>query len=147
MEKKLGSLPWLRMYKVGSININDMKEYLNKWERPDGAILGLVGDFDADDMLELAKDTALNGFVFNFADTNLQLARIMSYDFFGIPEDFIYRYRDELEGTTSSDVLHAARRHLHVGEQPIVVVADARTVREELESLGMPVRDLQLKIL
>eukprot|EP00963_Diacronema_lutheri_P007776 scaffold676_cov316-Pavlova_lutheri.AAC.3 len=280
-------VPTLRS--VGSININDMKEYLNKWERPDGAILGLVGDFDADDMLELvraefgdwapgqgqplepsvlptpepqgekkggavylvdrpglnqaylamgelgtllydpdvhsldvlngilnsfggrlfneirtkealaysvgaawspsldypglfvasgqtkeparfisavqnvlqdctesepsaevlkqAKDTALNGFVFNFADTNLQLARIMSYDFFGIPEDFIYRYRDELEGTTSSDVLQAARRHLHVGEQPIVVVADARTVREELESLGMPVRDLQLKIL
>lgn len=280
-------VPTLRS--VGSININDLKAYLNKWERPDSAILGLVGDFNAEEMLELirsefgdwapgqgqprepsvlptpkpegeseggviylvdrpglnqayvamgelgtllydpdvhsldvlngilnsfggrlfneirtkealaysvgaawspsldypglfvasgqtkeparfiravqnvlsdctesepsaevlkqAKDTALNGFVFNFADTNLQLARIMSYDFFGVPEDFIYRYRDELEGTTSSDVLEAARRHLHVGDQPIVVVADARSVRKELDSLGMPVQDLPLKIL
>ncbi|CAI5523639.1 unnamed protein product, partial [Closterium sp. Naga37s-1] len=89
--------------------------------------------------LQEAKDRVLNSFVFNFADSGAQLSRIMTYELFGIDQDFIFEFKRRVEALSPEAVLAAAQRRLHPGEQPIVVVADAAAVMPQLSSLGLPV--------
>ncbi|CAI5981003.1 unnamed protein product [Closterium sp. NIES-65] len=89
--------------------------------------------------LQEAKDRVLNSFVFNFADSGAQLSRIMTYELFGIDQDFIFEFKRRVEALSPEAVLAAAQRRLHPGEQPIVVVADAAAVMPQLSSLGLSV--------
>ncbi|CAI5464826.1 unnamed protein product [Closterium sp. Yama58-4] len=89
--------------------------------------------------LQEAKDRVLNSFVFNFADSGAQLSRIMTYELFGIDQDFIFEFKRRVEALSPDAVLAAAQRRLHPGEQPIVVVADAAAVMPQLSALGLPV--------
>ena len=47
--------------------------------------------------LQLAKDKALNSFVFNFASNAQQLSRIVAYDLFGIDQRYPFEYRDNVQ--------------------------------------------------
>ncbi|CAI5981306.1 unnamed protein product [Closterium sp. NIES-64] len=68
-----------------------------------------------------------------------QLSRIMTYELFGIDQDFIFEFKRRVEALSPEAVLAAAQRRLHPGEQPIVVVADAAAVMPQLSSLGLSV--------
>lgn len=96
------------------------------------------------DELAKAKESALNSFVFNFVDPGSQLSRIMTYELFGVEQDFPFKYKRAVEGLTAEAVLEASRKHLHPLEQPILVVADASAVRPALAGLGLPVVDVQV---
>ncbi|KAK3259356.1 hypothetical protein CYMTET_31641, partial [Cymbomonas tetramitiformis] len=71
--------------------------------------------------LEQAKESALNSFVFNFSSNGAQLSRIISYDAFGIDQNFIFEYRAGIQRVTAQDVLGAAKRHLHPFDQQVIV--------------------------
>lgn len=38
-------LSLLRKPQIQSITVDDMRQFLQRWERPDSAVLGIVGDF------------------------------------------------------------------------------------------------------
>eukprot|EP00897_Mesotaenium_endlicherianum_P006597 jgi/Mesen1/5966/ME000301S05093 len=94
--------------------------------------------------LAQAKDAALNTFVFNFADSGSQLSRIMTYELFGIDQDYVFKYKKAIENMTAEQVLRAAQTHLHPDKQPILLVTDVGAVRSSLASLGLPLVDVKI---
>ena len=43
--------------------------------------------------LKTAKDAVLNSFVFNFDSPAKTLNRVMLYEYFGYPKDFLFEYQ------------------------------------------------------
>lgn len=62
--------------------------------------------------LAFAKDSVLNAFIFNFQQPSQTLARLLSYEYFGYPTDFIFRYQTGVAATTIADVQRVAKTYL-----------------------------------
>jgi zinc protease len=100
----------------------------------------------SDDELKTAKDTALNSLVFAF-DTNAKtLGRMLTYEYYGYPKNFIQQYQKALEAVTRADVLRAAKERLRPSQFTIVAVANPRDLGKPIESLGLPVHQIDLTI-
>lgn len=89
--------------------------------------------------LAYAKESTLNSFIFNFEDPAQTLSRLMRYEYYGYPEDFIFRYRQALEATTVADVQRVARRYLQPENLVILVVGNQEAIEPPLSSLGSDV--------
>ncbi|MEE8111102.1 MAG: insulinase family protein [Acidobacteriota bacterium] len=89
-----------------------------------------------DEELALAKDAYLNSFAFQFDSTGEVLGRLMTYEYFGYPEDFLQKYRAGVEKVTAADVLEVAKRHIHPDRLVIVVAGDASRFDKPLAELG-----------
>ncbi len=96
--------------------------------------------------LTTAKDAALNGFVFNFDTKAKTLNRLLTYDYYGYPKDFIFQYKKRLEAVTRQDVLRVAQKYLHPDQMALVVVGKPSDFDQPLASLGQPVSDLDITI-
>lgn len=97
--------------------------------------------------LSHGKDSYLNSFVFNF-DTKAEVVnRLMSYDHYGIPEDFLQQVKEKVENVTAEDVTAAANRNLHPDKLRALVVGNAADFDIPLDSLGLgPVIMLDISI-
>ena len=62
--------------------------------------------------LKTAKDTALNSLVFAFDTKAKTLGRLLTYEYYGYPKDFIQQYQKALAAVTRADVLRVAKEHL-----------------------------------
>ncbi|MEL6815980.1 MAG: pitrilysin family protein, partial [Cyanobacteria bacterium J06598_3] len=71
--------------------------------------------------LAFAKDSVLNSFVFNFQTPGQTLSRLIRYEFYDYPSDFVFQFRDKVESSTAAQVLEAARANL-VPEKLVTVV-------------------------
>jgi predicted Zn-dependent peptidase len=60
-------------------------------------------------------------------------------------QDFLFQYRAGIEAVTGESVRSAAGRHLHPGQQVVVVVGDAVQVRPQLMAAGFKVLPLKLQ--
>ncbi|GAB4325587.1 MAG: pitrilysin family protein [Leptolyngbyaceae cyanobacterium] len=89
-----------------------------------------------DKELAYAKDTVLNSFIFNFQDPAQTLSRLLRYEFFGYPKDFIFRYRKGVEATTIADVQRVAKTYLKPEDLVTLVVGNAAQIQPPLTSLG-----------
>ena len=98
------------------------------------------------DELETARQSALNGLVFAFDTKTKTLSRLLNYEYFGYPNDFIDRYQKGLEAVTRADVLRVAREHVHPAELTIVAVGKTDEFRKSLATLGLPVSSIDLTI-
>ena len=83
-----------------------------------------------------AKDSSLNSFIFNFQDPAQTLSRLMRYEYYNYPEDFIFRYRQELEDTTVEDVQRVAQKYLQPEQMVTLVVGNQEAIQPPLSSLG-----------
>jgi len=86
--------------------------------------------------MKFGKDGYLNSFVFNFDNKTEIINRIMTYDRYGLPEDFLFKSKEAVEGVTASDVVAAALKNLHPDEMQIVVLGDKDKFDVPLEQLG-----------
>jgi zinc protease len=64
-----------------------------------------------DQELQSAKDTVLNGFVFNFDRPSKTINRLMIYQYYGYPKDFIFQYQKAIAAVTKADVLRVAQQY------------------------------------
>lgn len=85
--------------------------------------------------LAFAKDSVLNSFIFNFQDPAQTLSRLMRYEYYGYPKDFIFRYRQGVEATTIADVQRVAQKYLQPNKIVTLVVGNAKTIQPPLSSL------------
>jgi zinc protease len=74
--------------------------------------------------LRIAKDGILNSFVFNFDGKGEIVGRLMTYDYYGYPRDFLSTYQKSVERVTVEEVQRAASKHLH--PESLVVLAVGR---------------------
>jgi zinc protease len=96
--------------------------------------------------LRIAKDTALNSLVFAFDTRSKTLGRMLTYEYFGYPKDFIQQYQKALAAVTRADVLRVAREHLRPGDIAVVAVGKPDEFGKPLTALGLPVKTLDLTI-
>ena len=85
--------------------------------------------------LQAAKDKTLNSFIFNFADPDQTLSRLIRYEYYGYPADFIFQYQRGIEATTIADVQRVARTYLTPEDLTILVVGNAAQITPSLDSL------------
>jgi predicted Zn-dependent peptidase len=98
-----------------------------------------------DEELALAKDSFLNSFVFNFDSKGEIVNRLMTYEYFGYPEDFLQKTKESVEKVTKADVLRVARKHLKPDKVQILAVGRPQDFDQPLSELG-PVNEIDITI-
>jgi zinc protease len=86
--------------------------------------------------LRLAKDGILNSFVFNFDGKGEIVGRLMTYDYYGYPRDFLQTYQKSVERVTVEDVHRAAAKHLHPEDLVVLAVGRDDDFDAPLSTLG-----------
>ncbi|MEM8720856.1 MAG: pitrilysin family protein [Cyanobacteria bacterium P01_G01_bin.39] len=82
-----------------------------------------------------AKESILNSFVFNFQNPSQTLSRLIRYEYFDYPEDFIFKYQQEVANTTQEDILEVAQEYLQPEQLVTVVVGNIQAIEPPLNSL------------
>ena len=83
-----------------------------------------------------AKESVLNSFVFLFDSPAKTLNRVMRYEYFGYPKDFLFEYRKGIDAVTRADVLRVAKAHFKPADLAIVAVGNPKEFGKPLTALG-----------
>jgi len=98
-----------------------------------------------DEELALAKDSFLNSFVFNFDTKGEVVNRLMTYEYYGYPADFLMKIKENVEKVTKADVLRVAKKHLKPDKVQILAVGRPQDFGEPMSTLG-PVNEIDITI-
>jgi zinc protease len=96
--------------------------------------------------LQTAKDSALNSLVFAYDTRVKTLRRMLTYEYFGYPKDFIQVYQKGLAAVSKQDVLRVAKKYLNPANFTLVAVGNPQDFGQQLEALGGPVSTIDLTI-
>jgi zinc protease len=96
--------------------------------------------------LQVAKDTVLNSFVFNFDSPGKTLSRMVNYDYFGYPADFIFQYQKAVAAVTKADILRVAKQYIQPESFTIVAAGKPQDFGRPLSALGLEVKTIDLTI-
>jgi zinc protease len=83
--------------------------------------------------------------VFNFDTTGKIVGRLMTYDYYGYPKDFLQTFKANIEKVTAEDILKAAKRHIKPDHLIVLAVGRGEDFDKPLESLG-PVNTIDIGI-
>ncbi|MCS7315719.1 MAG: pitrilysin family protein [Bryobacterales bacterium] len=83
-----------------------------------------------------AKDSILKGFAFEFDSTGKIAQRLVSYEYYGYPRDYLQRFRDGIEKVTTADVARVAAKYLDTRKLTILVLGKASGFEPPLTALG-----------
>ncbi len=100
----------------------------------------------SDEELKTAKDTVLNGFVFHFDRPSKTLNRLVLYEYFGYPRDFLFQYQKAIAAVTKADILRVAQKYFKLPELTFVAAGNPKDFGTPLTSLGLPVQNIDLTI-
>ena len=100
----------------------------------------------SDEELNTAKQTVLNSIVFAFDTKTKTLGRLLTYEYYGYPQDFIQQYQKAIAAVSKSDILRVAKEHLDPMGFTIVAVGNPQDFGKPLDSLGRPVKPIDLSI-
>lgn len=89
----------------------------------------------SDDELARAKDSVLNSFVFNFQSPDQALSRLIRYEYYDYPADFIFQFQEGVKAATAEAVLAAAQARLQPDDLVILVVGSEEDIQPALTSL------------
>lgn len=103
-------------------------------------------DLISEEELANAKESILNSFVFNFQNPSQTLSRLMRYEYFDYPEDFIFEYQQEVEKITQQDILQAAQEYLQPDQLVTVVVGNVQAMNPPLSSLEQEINLVDVSI-
>lgn len=96
--------------------------------------------------LQAAKDAVLNSFVFNFQSPEQTLSRLIRYEYYDYPADFVFQFREDVENVTAAGVLQAAQENLKPEQIVTLVVGNADEIQPPLSQLGPDVTVTQVDI-
>lgn len=95
--------------------------------------------------LAIAKESYLNTFVFNFDTTSEVVNRLMTYEYYGYPEDFLQKTKAAVEKVGVEDVIRVAKQYLRPDNVQVLVVGKSDEFDEPLSGLGT-VRSVDITI-
>ncbi len=96
--------------------------------------------------LETARQTVINSFVFNFDTPTKTLNRLLTYRYYGYPDDFIFQYQKAVSAVTRADILRVAKQYLDPSKFVIVTAGNPKDFGTPLSSLNLPVHEIDLTI-
>jgi predicted Zn-dependent peptidase len=91
-------------------------------------IAGIGRDGVTPEELRRAKDSIVNNLIFSVDGTREVVAQRMSFEYDGLPADFLERYRDRIEAVGLEDVRAAARDLLHPEKLSTIVVGSEAAI-------------------
>lgn len=100
----------------------------------------------SDAELRRAKDSTLNSFIFNFQTPGQTLSRLMRYEYYGYPQDFIFRYQRQVAATTIADVQRAAKTYLQPEKMVTLVVGNQAAIKPPLTTINPEVKAIDITI-
>ena len=74
--------------------------------------------------------------MFNFDGKGEIVGRLMTYDYYGYPRDFLQTYQKSVERVTVEDVRRAAAKHVHPEELAVLAVGRDDDFDAPLSTLG-----------
>jgi zinc protease len=96
--------------------------------------------------LDYAKQSILNSFVFKFENPSQTLSRLMTYEYYGYPDDFIFKYQKGVKETTREDVLRVAKKYLQPNQIVTLIVGNAQVIEPSLSRLKTEVQTVDITI-
>lgn len=110
-------------------------------------IKGMQTDPPTEEEMSKGKNAYLNSFVFNFDTKGEVVNRLMTYDFFGLPENFLQQTKEKVEKVNSADVLAAAKKNLRPDALQVVIVGKGQDFEMPLDQLAIgPVESIDITI-
>ncbi|HXN46462.1 MAG TPA: pitrilysin family protein [Bryobacteraceae bacterium] len=88
------------------------------------------------DEIARAKDGILKGMAFDFDSTQKILTRMMNYEYYGYPRDYLQRYRDGIEKVTAAQVAEVAGKYLKPAQFAVLVLGKEKGYDGPVSSLG-----------
>ncbi|AMY11636.1 Peptidase M16 inactive domain protein [Luteitalea pratensis] len=95
--------------------------------------------------IDLAKQSILNSFIFNSATTEQVLGQQVTYEYYGMPTDWLERYRAGIEKVTPADTARVARQYIKPDQFAILVVGPTEGRDKALSTFGT-VKTLDISI-
>jgi predicted Zn-dependent peptidase len=89
-----------------------------------------------DEEIAIARESFLNSFVFNFDSKGEIVRRLMIYEYFGYPPDFLQKTKINVEKVTKEDILRVAKKHLKPDKVQILTVGRPDDFDKPLSVLG-----------
>jgi len=89
-----------------------------------------------DEELERAKTSFLNSFVFKFDTMGEIVNRLLTYEYYGFPLDFLQKTKENIEKVTKQDILKVAQTHLHPDDLVILGVGKTLDFDQPFSVLG-----------
>ncbi len=99
-------------------------------------IRGMVSNPATDEEIERAKSAILQSFVFNYDSKGKILGQQMTYAYYGMPADFLERYRANIEKVTKEDVARVARKFIDPSKITLLVVGNPADFGRPLDAFG-----------
>ena len=90
-----------------------------------------------DTEMKKGKDGYLNSFVFNFDTKSEVINRMMTYDFYNLPSDFLQQEKEKVEKVSPEDVVAAAKNNIRTDQMIVLVAGNKDEFDEPLTSLGL----------
>jgi predicted Zn-dependent peptidase len=108
-------------------------------------ISGLTIEPVRDEELTAAREYMINSFMFGFTSPVSIVTQRARLEYYGYPDGYLERYRDNIAKVTKADLLTVARKYLHPDAFKIVVIGDAAKFDLPLSTFGT-VQELDLKL-
>tara|TARA_B100000315_G_scaffold8981_1_gene8842 strand:- start:16706 stop:18139 length:1434 start_codon:yes stop_codon:yes gene_type:complete len=97
-----------------------------------------------DEELKNAKEYIINSFVFKFTSTARIVNRFLTFEYYGLPTDYLKTYLDNIRKVTKEDILRVAQKYLKPDQTVILVVGNKEKFEAPLNKFG-PVTEIKLK--
>ena len=82
----------------------------------------IIAEPPTEEEIVRAKQSILNSFVFSSATTEQVLGQQVTYEYYGLPTDWLERYRAGIEKVTAADTARVARQYIKPEQFAILVV-------------------------
>ncbi len=89
-----------------------------------------------DDELELAKDTFINQFIFQFTSSASIVGQMVEIEYEGLPLDYLETYVDNIKVITREDIARVAKEYLHPDKIKLLVIGDMKQFDKPLTEFG-----------
>jgi predicted Zn-dependent peptidase len=99
-------------------------------------VRGMITEPATERELQLAKESLLNSFIFNYATKGQVLGQQMLFTYYGLPLDFLEKYRANIEKVTREEVMRVAEQYLHPDKAQLLVVGKAADFDRPMSSFG-----------
>lgn len=96
--------------------------------------------------LNFAKESILNSFVFNFQNPEQTLSRLLRYEYYDYPTDFIFQYQNAVQNVTREDIRRVAQEYLQPNQIVTLVVGNQADINPPLSALSADVTTVDISI-
>ncbi len=96
----------------------------------------IVAEPPTEEEIVRAKQSILNSFVFSSATTEQVLGQQVTYEYYGLPTDWLERYRAGIEKVTAADTARVARQYIKPEQFAILVVGPTEGRDKPLSTFG-----------